>query len=87
MAKNKPDAKPVDPRSLMTDREAFLPRSLHTPKALAIFAAYVAKHEKITNAQVAVNKVLAMLELNGSYRIDPTYAKAVENADERMAEE
>lgn len=88
MPPKKPIAPPaVDPRSMMTDRAAFLPRSLHTPKILAIVAAYVAKHEKVKDAEDAVKKVLTMFELTGDYRADPTYAKSVENADERMAEE
>jgi hypothetical protein len=85
--KDAPATVPVDPRSMMTDRTMFLPRSLHTPKHLAIFAAYIAKHEKITDPEVAMKRACKLCELTGDYRADPTYAKAVENADERMAEE
>jgi hypothetical protein len=81
------DDKPADPRSLMTDREKFLPRSLHTPKTLAIFAAYVAKMEKVSKPEAALKKVLAMCDLDGNYSKDPTYAKCVENTGERMRQE
>lgn len=87
MAKNKPDAKVTDPRSLMTDRRAYLPRSLHTAGHLAIFAAYVAKTEKISKPEDALKRVLELAELTGDYGADPTYAKAVENTDAKMAEE
>jgi hypothetical protein len=74
------NAKTVDPRSLMTDRDKFLTRSLHTPSTVAAFAAYIAEHETVSGPKDAVRKALKLLGKPNDYdpAIDPTVEKAIE---------
>lgn len=85
----KKDDKPVDPRSQMTDREKYIPRSLHAPSTLAAIAAYIAQHEKVTGPTDAVRRALRLIDKPDHYDADtdPTMAKAVELTRAAMAGE
>ena len=76
----KKDETPIDPRSLMTDRDKFIPRSLHAPSTLAAVAAYIAQHETVSGPTDAVRKALKLLGKPNHYDpdTDPTMEKAVE---------
>jgi hypothetical protein len=75
----KKDDKPVDPRSNMTDRDKFIPRSFHAPSTLAAFATYIRKHEDLSPTE-AVRKALRLCGKPDHYSADtdPTMEKAVE---------
>jgi len=82
----KKDDKPVDPRSQMTDRELFMPRSFHAPSTLAAFANYIRQHEELSPTE-AVRKALKLCGKKADYSADkdPTMAKAVELTKEAAA--
>lgn len=86
MAPSKKDATAVDPRSLMTDRDKYIPRSFHAPSTLAAFATYIAQKEG-TGATESVRKALKLCGKNRDYdpAIDPTMAKAIELTREALA--
>lgn len=75
----KKDETPVDPRSTMTDRDKFIPRSFHAPSTLAAFATYIRQHEDLSPTE-AVRKALRLCGKPTHYEAatDPTMAKAVE---------
>jgi hypothetical protein len=87
MAPKKPTA-PVDPRSEMTDRDAYMTRALHTAKIVPIVAVDIAKREGITSPVAAMRRALRFLKMPDHY--DPevdtmTTGKIVEKIREELA--